>query len=85
VKHVGSGVLMILDHFYEHDTKENVVSSFVYLALQLRIWVLATYDGEYLPLHTVQKVIGDILESLVNLAHQKIVHGFYIAKLSIIM
>ena len=33
------------------------------------------YDGQNLPVHIVQKVIGDISECLANLATQNLVHG----------
>ena len=33
------------------------------------------YHGQNLPVHIVQKVIGDISQRLVNLAAQDIIHG----------
>ena len=33
------------------------------------------YDGQNLPVHIVQKVIGDISNRLANIATQNIIHG----------
>jgi len=74
----GQGFPKILSSFYEHDSKGKR-----HLCLVLRVLGPSVedlrgtnaYDGEYLPLHTVQKVIGDISERLANLADQKIIHG----------
>jgi hypothetical protein len=37
--------------------------------------IINVYDGEYLPLYTVKKVVGDIINKLADLAEHQIVHG----------
>lgn len=78
VKNVESGVPEILSHFYEHDTKGKRHLCLVFRVLGSSVEDLRlsnAYDGEYLPLHSVQKIIGDISIRLADLAQQKITHG----------
>ncbi|KAF8155423.1 kinase-like domain-containing protein [Crassisporium funariophilum] len=78
VKNVPSGVPEILSDFYEHDSNGKR-----HLCLVLRVLgpsvenlrLSNTYDGEYLLLHSVQKIVGDISTRLGGLAEEKIVHG----------
>ncbi|KAJ3514132.1 hypothetical protein NLJ89_g2540 [Agrocybe chaxingu] len=78
VKNIQSGVPELLANFYEHDTKGRRHLCLVFRVLGYSVEDLRLsniYDGEYLPLHTVQKVVGDISERLAQLADQKFVHG----------
>jgi serine/threonine-protein kinase SRPK3 len=80
VKHIasGHGVPEILGDFYEKDANGRRHLCLVLGILGSSVEDLRlsnTYDGEYLPLHIVQKVIGDISKTLASLAKQKIVHG----------
>ena len=64
-------------YFYEHDTKGKRHLCLVFHVLGLSVKDLGLtniYHGEYLPLYTVQKVIGDISKKLANLAEHQIVH-----------
>ncbi|KAF8956757.1 hypothetical protein BDZ97DRAFT_1955756 [Flammula alnicola] len=65
-------------YFYEHDTQGRRHLCLVFLVYGSSVEDLRltnAYDGQYLPLYTVQKVIGDISERLSDLAVHKIIHG----------
>ena len=74
VKNIEEGVPGILSHFYESKKHLCIVLRVLGSSVEdLRLSNI--YDGEYLPLHTVKKVIGDISARLASLHFRDIVHG----------
>ncbi|KIM37703.1 hypothetical protein M413DRAFT_253840 [Hebeloma cylindrosporum] len=78
VKAVPSGVPELLETFEEKDEQGRK-----HLCLLFRLFGPSVedlrqgnvYEGKNLPVHIVQKVIGDISERLANLATKNIIHG----------
>ena len=78
LKDISSGIPSMTSYFYEHDTKGKRHLCLVFRTLGPSVEDLRltnVYDGEYLPLYTVQKVVGDISKKLADLAQHRIVHG----------
>ncbi|KAF8958726.1 kinase-like domain-containing protein [Flammula alnicola] len=78
VKNISIGIPEMRSYFYEHDTqgKRHLCLVFhVYGTSVEDLRLTNTYNGEYLPLYTVQKVVGDVSERLAELAEYKIIHG----------
>ena len=78
LKNITIGIPKMTSYFYEHDTKGKRHLCLVFHVLGLSVEDLRltnVYDGEYLPLYTVQKVVGDMSNKLADLAEQRIVHG----------
>lgn len=74
VRSIEEGVPEILSHFYESKKHLCIVLRVLGSSVEdLRLGNI--YHGEYLPLHTVKKVIGDISEPLATLHFRGIVHG----------
>jgi len=78
LNNISRGIPKLRSYFYEHDTKGKrhlclAISVLGSSAEDLRLSNI--YDGEYLPLHVVQKVIGCIAMKLDNLAEHKMIHG----------
>lgn len=78
VKSMTHGVPELLSYFYEHDPggKRHLCLVFRTLSTSVEDLRLSNvYDGQYLPTHAVQKIIGDIAERLIHLAKDKYIHG----------
>ena len=78
VKNIQGGVPRLVHYFYEHDAKgkRHLCLAFHTLGFSVEsVRLRNIYHGEYLQLHVVQKVIGDVVESLSELASQKVIHG----------
>ena len=78
LKNISIGIPEMTSYFYEHDTKGKRHLCLVFHVLGRSVEDLRltnVYDGEYLPLYTVQKVVGDISSKLADLAEHRIVHG----------
>ena len=77
----------ILSHFFEHDPKgkRHLCLVFRVLGSSVEDLRLSNTNGKYLPLYTVQKIVGEISEGLTAIACERIVHGggchrsFYLA------
>ena len=74
---ISIGIPKLRSYFYEHDTKgkRHLCLGLTVLgssAEDLRLTNI--YDGEYLPVHVVQKVIGVMAMKLANLADLKMIH-----------
>ena len=68
----------ILSHFFEHDPKGKRHFCLVFRVLGSSVkdlWLSNTSNEKYLPLYTVQKVVGDISQALTVLADHGIIHG----------
>jgi hypothetical protein len=73
-----SGVPELLETFEEKDERGRKHFCLLFRLLGPSVEDLRqgnAYDGQYLPVHIVQKVIGDISNRLANLASQNIIHG----------
>jgi len=78
VKAVPSGVPELLETFEEKDDRGRKHLCLLFRLLGTSVEDLRqgnAYDGQNLPVHIVQKVIGDISDRLANLATQNIIHG----------
>ena len=78
LKNITRSIPKMESYFYEHDTKGKRHFCLVFHVLGPSVEDLRltnVYHGEYLPLYTVQKIIGDISTKLADLAELKIVHG----------
>jgi len=77
VKKIDDNVPVIVSAFYEESVRGK------HLCLKLHVLgtsvealrVTNTLDGGYLPIHTVQKVVFDVLGPLSQLHKQMIIHG----------
>jgi len=73
-----SGVPQLLETFEEKDERGRRHFCLLFRLLGPSVEDLRqgnAYHGQKLPVHIVQKVIGDISECLANLATQNIIHG----------
>jgi len=78
VKNIARGIPEARSHFYEHDTKGKrhlCLVFHVYGSSVEDLRLTNIYDGEYLPLYTTRKIVGDISERLADLSVHKIIHG----------
>jgi len=78
VKNIARGIPEARSYFYEHDTKGKrhlCLVFHVYGSSVEDLRLTNIYDGEYLPLYTTRKIVGDISERLADLSVHKIVHG----------
>ena len=78
MKAIQSGVPELLETFEEKDERGRRHLCLLFRLLGPSVEDLRqgnVYNGQNLPLHTVQKVIGDISDRLANLATQNIIHG----------
>jgi serine/threonine-protein kinase SRPK3 len=78
VKAVPSGVPELLETFEEKDERGRKHLCLLFRLLGPSVEDLRqgnAYDGHNLPIHIVQKVIGDISDRLANLATRNIIHG----------
>ena len=78
MKATESGVPKLLDTFEEKDEQGRRHFCLLFRLLGPSVEDLRqgnVYHGQNLPVHIVQKVIGDISESLAHLATQNIIHG----------
>jgi hypothetical protein len=72
------GISWIRNHFYERDTQGKNHNCLILCVLGSSVEDLRlsnANDGKYLPVHIVQKVIGDISQRLGELADRKVIHG----------
>ena len=68
----------ILSHFFEHDPKGERHFCLVFRVLGSSVEDLRlsnTSNEKYLPLYTVQKIVGDISQALTVLASHGLIHG----------
>jgi len=78
VKAVPSGVPELLETFNEKDEQGRKHLCLLFRLLGTSVEDLRqgnAYDGQNLPVHIVQKIIGDISDRLANLATQNVIHG----------
>ena len=78
MKATDSGVPELLDTFEEKNEQGRRHFCLLFRLLGPSVEDLRqgnAYHGQNLPVHIVQKVIGDISESLAHLARQNIIHG----------
>ena len=78
MKAVPSGVPELLETFEEKDNRGRRHFCLLFRLLGPSVEDLRqgnVYHGQKLPVHIVQKVIGDISDRLANLATQNIIHG----------
>ncbi|KAH9480257.1 Serine/threonine-protein kinase SRPK [Psilocybe cubensis] len=78
IKNFTEGFPKLTKTFYQHDDKgkRHYCLAFHVLGSSVEDLRLTNeYDGQYLPVHVVQKIIGDIAERLACLNDEKIIHG----------
>ncbi|KAF8960479.1 kinase-like domain-containing protein [Flammula alnicola] len=78
VKNISRGIPKMQSYFYEHDAKGKRHLCLVFHVCGSSVEDLRltnAYDGEYLPVYTVQRVVSNISERLAQLALLKIIHG----------